>query len=258
MARPEIAMTDSASHSSIPDDAAMLIERAVRGELSPEERSRLDALMEADPVVAEELERAKREEEAMNTAAMLLSERSDPERMRMAIEQKLGMDLRMIRMYGGVLIVAIPIYIFMLHGFAQNYALIAWIGLVPLVPVVIHLVLMVRRRRAFQRAAAGGDPAIASEFSRHLSRSRKEHTIVRAGLIITYIGLPLIVLDDIVAGNYARAIVLAVFFLILLASGWKTAFSRRQQERFDKFFEGRLTIEQLFDKRAESAESDAE
>jgi len=251
-------MTDPTDQPRISDETAMLIERAVRGEISPEEQARLDELVSADPLVAAELERAEREEDAMNTAAMLLNEQSDPERMRRAIEQKISMDLRMIRLIGGSLIIGIPIYIYMLHGFSRNFALIAWIGVVPLVPLAIHLVLTVRRRRAFQCAAASGDPAIASEFTRHLSRSRKEHAFARAGLIVAYIALPLIVINDLVSGNHDRAIVLAVCYLILLASGWKTAFSRRQQERFDGFFEGRLTVEELFDKRAEATELDSE
>lgn len=251
-------MTDSASPPPISEEAAELIERTVRDEISPEQRMRLEALIEADPAVAGELERAKREEGAMNTAAMLLTEQSDPERMRRAIEQKLGLDLRMILTVGVSLIVGIPVYMFMLYEYPQHYSLVVWIGVVPLTPLLVYLALNLYRWRALRRALSSGGPALENEFSRHLSRSRNEHTIARAGLIIAYIAMPLMIIEDLVSGNHARAIVLAVFYLTLLGCGWKTAFSRRQQDRFDKFFEGRLTLEEMFDKQHPSNEPDGE
>jgi len=250
-------MPDSASQPPISDDDAMLIERAVRGDLSPEEQVRLDELMKADPGVAHELERAKREEDAMNTAATLLTDRSDPARMKMAIEQKLGLDLRMSLLMVGGLILVIPLYLFLLHGLSDSSDVAALGVLVPLVMLVIYLLLNLRRRRAFRKAIAAGESALAEEFARHLHRSRSGHTIARAGLIISYIGLPLVVLDDIVNGNYARATVVMICGTVLLV-GWKTAFNRKQQDRYDRFFEGRLTLEELFEKDAATSESDDE
>jgi hypothetical protein len=250
-------MTDPTNQPRISDETAMLIERAVRGDLSPEEQARLDGLVSADPVVATELERAEREEDAMNTAAMLMNERSDPERMRKAIEQKLGLDLRMNLLMGSGLLVAIPVYLLLLHGWGQRSDLAALGALVPLVAVVVYLLLNLRRQRAFRKAVAAGESALAEEFTRHLHRSCNGYTITRAAFIIVGIALPLVVLEDIVNGNFARAIVLVICGSVLLL-GLKTAFRRTQKERYDKFFEGRLTLEELFENNATTTESDGE
>lgn len=251
-------MTDSASQPPISDDAAMLIERAVRGDLSPKERSRLDDFVAADPSVAEELARAKREEEAMNTAAMLFTERTDLDRMQRAARQKLDFDRTMIRRIALSFLIWVPVYI-VLFGFQQRtwpYTFLIFV--VPMLPLLVWGVLTARRKAAFRRAVERGDASIADEYTRHLHRSRNENTISRAGLIIAYICFPLVIVEDLVNGNYARAIVLAVFYLVLLACGWKTAFSRKQQGRFDEFFQGRLTLEELFDKRVDPTEPDGE
>ncbi|MFU8829746.1 MAG: hypothetical protein ACNA8P_09985, partial [Phycisphaerales bacterium] len=149
-------MTDSAHQPPISDEAAMLIERAVRGDLSPEQQSRLEGLVGADPVVAEELQRAKREEEAMTTAAMLLNERSDPERMRMAIEQKLKHDRRGLRRVAVGFIAYVVIFSFIV---AQDRW--PWGVLAPISLCLIWWLITEKRLRSLKRAVPHDDEGIA-------------------------------------------------------------------------------------------------
>lgn len=254
MARPEIAMTDSASHSLIPDDAAVLIERAVRGELSPEERSRLDALIGADPVVAEELERAKREEDAMNTAAMLLSERSDPERMRMAIEQKLKLDRKMNLRIGTIAVLVLLVYALL----RTPYDGVSWIILgVPLLPIMYFVARDQWRYRLFQRSQS--EPtSLPAEYGKHIARSRHQVTIGRAIIILVAMALTVMAIDHALDGLYGKAAFAAACGIVLVISAGKSLFNCSYQKRYDEFLQGRLTLEELFDKRAESTEPDAE
>lgn len=246
-------MSDSASTRSISDEAAMLIERAVRGEISIEERTRLDELIGADPVVAEELQRAKREEGAMNTAAMLLNERSDPDRMRNAIEQKLRLDRRGLRLVAGGFIVFVVI--FSVIAAQERWP---WGVLAPIALCLIWWLITEKRFRSFKRTLPQSDEQIVKEFRQHLSRSRNGIVVSRAAVLIILLGLILAVLDYVADAAYAKAVVVAVCGLVVLLCAWKTLFNRRYQQRYDQFLQGRLTLDELFEKRAGSTESDGE
>jgi Flp pilus assembly protein TadB len=251
-------MSDSASTRSISDEAAMLIERAVRGEISPEQRTRLDALIEADPVVAEEFQRAQREEHAMSTVADLFTQRSDSERMQLAIRQKLDWDRNIIRRFVVGFVIWVPIYLLFFVSQPWNWQLLVAIAVVPMLPVVVWGMLTARRQLAFREAVEAGDASVADEFSRHLTRSRNENTINRAGFVVACFAMVVMMIHDYSTGNYARAVLSSICFVVVFTAGTKVVFSRRYQELNDLFYQGRLTLEELFEKRAESTESDGE
>lgn len=241
-------MTDSAAPTPISEDIAVLIERAVRGDLSAAERSRLEELASRDPVVAEEFQRAQREEHAMSTVADLFTQRSDSERMQRAIRQKLDWDGKIIRRFVVGFVIWVPIYLLFFVSQPWNWQLLVAIAVVPMLPVVVWGILTARRRRAFREAVEAGDASVADEFSRHLTRSRNENTINRAGFLVACFAMVVMMIHDYSAGNYPRAVLSSICFAVVFTVGIKVVFSRRYQERNDLFFQGRLTLEQLFEK----------
>ncbi|MFG0293805.1 MAG: hypothetical protein ACF8MJ_11740 [Phycisphaerales bacterium JB050] len=245
-------MTEPAQ-TPLSDETAMLIERAVRGELSSEQRTRLDGLIEADPLVAEELERAQNEESAMNTAAVLLNQRSDPDRMRLAIEQKLQLDQRMLRLVAGGFIVFVVVFV--LIAARERWP---WGMLAPMTLCLLWWLVTEKRFRSFRRSLPQGDEHIAQEFRRHLSRSRNGIVLNRAAVLVIVLAIMVSVIDHIADGAYAKAVILGAFGLLIMFRAWKTLFDRTYQQRYDQFLQGRVTIEDLFDKRAEPGGSSTE
>lgn len=248
-------MTDPKPTTPEPtEDSAMLIERAVRGDLSPEEQSRLDELVAADPSVAEELARAKREEGAMNTAAMLLAEQSDPERMRRAIEQNLKLDRR-----GTFLISGIAMLVLVMYAILRTpYDGAGWIVLgLPLLPIMYFVARDRWRHRLFLRSQSRPE-SLRVEYEKHIVRSRQQVTVAKALIIIVTMALTVITVDHALDGLYGRAAFAAACAIVLVISGRKSLFNSSYQKRYDQFIQGRLTLEELFEKRAESSESDAE
>jgi len=235
------------------EERAMLIERAVRGELSPEEQSRLDELVAADPSVSKELELARREDHDMSTAATLLNEQSDPERMRMAIEQKLKFDRRGLRLVAGGFIAFVVIYALFVGQDRWPWGVLAPISL-----CIIWWLITEKRLRSFKRGVPHDQEGIAKEFTRHLARSRMALGFNRAIIPIFLLMIILTVVDNMLDGSYARAAFVLPFGFFICVYGWKYLYNSSYQKRYDQFLQGRLTLEELFDKRTDTPESDGE
>lgn len=248
-------MPERTPNPSISEEAAMLIERALRDDLSPEQRARLGELVEQDPQIEQQLADAEQEQHAMNTTAELFNRHADTDRMQQAIRQKLDLDRRMVRRFLIAFGIWLPIYfaLFVYGSGPVNWQLLIAIIVVPMLPLIVWGILTVHRRRRFRRALDSGDSSIADEYTHHLHRSRNEHTIARAGWFFMCIGLPLMITHDFSTGNNARAILLLFCFVVMLYAGWKTVLNRSVQQRTDLFFQGRLTLEDLFDRRQETS-----
>jgi hypothetical protein len=183
-----------------PQDPAELIERAVHGTLTPGESAELDRLTAADPELASELERARKEHDAMTTLVSTPKDRAsgDPlppfdfDRARRTIERKIRKERRVLLALTGWVGITPPLLI-AISWPNTDWALVAWSTLLPASPVLIWAVYRWREAAAFRRAIdAGPDddvPGLESAWERHIRRSRAEFTAMGACIALVFLAL---------------------------------------------------------------------
>ena len=173
----------------------------------------------------------------MELAANEVIEHATPGAMRDAIERKLTQSRRTGRVMLLTLIVGAPVYglgAWMLPGAGHRSAgSLAWMLALPITPLVVWGVASAIRARGLRRSIERGDAGVVDAYTKHLSWSRNERTVLRACWVLVMAGLLVGVPSSFASGDTVSGALMAMALVVLGVTGWHTALSPAAQREHD-------------------------
>lgn len=221
-----------------------LAERAARGDLSEPDRQELDRIVAADPIAAEQLHAIHKETAMMQSAATHVIDHFDFERARRAITQRDRLHRNALRTM--LVMIGLSAFAWAVFGRSGGWPLLLWIVGLPLLPVLLWTIASGARRLHERRLLlAKGEAVLPALFESTRKRTMNEFRLVQLGIIVVTLGLLTLMIDSLLTGAHAKAI-MAGFLLVLLAvSAGRRVFGKGASTRAERFARGELTAEEF-------------
>lgn len=221
-----------------------LAERAARGDLSEPDRQELDRIVSTDPNAAEQLHAIHKETAMMQSAATNVIDHFDFERARRAITQRDRLHRSALRTM--LITIGLCAFGWAVFGRSGGWPLLLWIVGLPLLPVLLWTLANVTRRLHERRLLlAKGETVFPALFESTRKRTMNEFRLVQAGIILVTVGMVTLIIEAVLTGAYAKAVVAGVMLALLWFSAGHRIFGKGASSRAERFAEGELTAEEF-------------